>query len=157
MNPKTGICDDSQANCFIDPCDVPDACGEGQKCKANYCGGCHAICSGDPGIATATTATKPATPATFPLDDGSTCEPNAACSSEGSTCASGTETCCGQTFNSMECVCENTFEPKQLPIQTTSHKRAVTELSARSRPPSHCSPFTNPQCVAHQSTSPPSP
>ncbi|KAK1747371.1 hypothetical protein QTG54_001334 [Skeletonema marinoi] len=78
MNPKTGICDDSQANCFIDPCDVPDACGEGQKCKANYCGGCHAICSGDPGIATATTATKPATPATFPLDDGSTCEPNAA-------------------------------------------------------------------------------
>eukprot|EP00984_Skeletonema_dohrnii_P032971 scaffold28185_cov121-Skeletonema_dohrnii-CCMP3373.AAC.12 len=107
MNPKTGICDDSQANCFIDPCDVPDACGEGQKCKANYCGGCHAICSGDPGIATATTATKPATPATFPLDDGSTCAPNAACTSEGSTCASGTETCCGETFNSMECVCEN--------------------------------------------------
>jgi len=110
-NPKTGVCDDSQANCFIDPCDVDGACGEGETCEANYCGGCHAICSGDSGITT--TPTKPNTPPTLPLD-GSTCEPNAACSAEGSTCTSGEETCCGRTYPSIECECADMNENGRL-------------------------------------------
>lgn len=101
-NPKTGVCDDSQANCFIDPCDVDGACGEGETCEANYCGGCHAICSGGSGITT--TPTKPNTPSTLPLDE---CAPNAGCAAEGSTCTSGEETCCGETYPSMKCECSD--------------------------------------------------
>ncbi len=104
-NPKTGVCDDSQFSCFIDPCDVDGACDEGETCEANFCGGCHAICSG--GSGTTTTPTKPYIPPTLPLD-GSTCEPNAACSTEGSICTSGEETCCGKTYASLECECANT-------------------------------------------------
>jgi hypothetical protein len=33
------------------------------------------------------------------------CFINGMCSEEGSTCAIGTETCCGETFDSVECVC----------------------------------------------------
>lgn len=33
------------------------------------------------------------------------CSINGMCSEEGSTCAIGKETCCGETFNSTECVC----------------------------------------------------
>mmetsp|Transcript_3257 Transcript_3257/g.5457 ORF Transcript_3257/g.5457 Transcript_3257/m.5457 type:complete len:800 (+) Transcript_3257:77-2476(+) len=93
MNPKTGVCEDSQAMCFVDPCDdAVSPCGEGETCEANYCGGCHAICSG--GLVTVTAPTRP-----------STCEPNAECFAEGSTCAAGEESCCGVTYNSMECEC----------------------------------------------------
>jgi len=97
LNPKTGGCEDSEVNCFVDPCDVTGACPEGETCEANYCGGCHAICSGD-GTATTTTPTKP---------DGSMCEPNAECFTEGLTCAEGQESCCGKTYNSLECECKN--------------------------------------------------
>ena len=97
MNPKTGVCDDSQANCFVDPCDIDGACNEGETCKPNYCGGCHAICSG--GSTSTTAPTKP-----FASVD-SKCAPNAACNVLGSTCAEGTESCCGETYNSMECEC----------------------------------------------------
>ncbi len=41
----------------------------------------------------------------IPADNSSKCAINGECSEEGSTCAIGTETCCGQTFNSLECEC----------------------------------------------------
>jgi len=31
--------------CVADPCSTPMACESGEECTANYCGGCHAICS----------------------------------------------------------------------------------------------------------------
>lgn len=31
-------------NCFANPCDV-ESCGNGEICSANYCGGCHAVCT----------------------------------------------------------------------------------------------------------------
>lgn len=33
-----------EVNCFVDPCDVNE-CDEGEVCSANYCGGCHAVCT----------------------------------------------------------------------------------------------------------------
>ena len=39
-----------------------------------------------------------------PIDEPS-CEVNAPCKVEGSNCASGTESCCGETYDSLECEC----------------------------------------------------
>lgn len=89
-NPKTGECEDSQALCFNEPCNLAE-CGEGETCENNYCGGCNAVCSG--GL----TTVAPSRP--------STCAPNAECFRAGATCASGEESCCGKTYNSMECEC----------------------------------------------------
>ena len=63
-NPKTGECEPSLSNCFIDPCDNVGACPEGETCTANYCGGCHAICSGDAVAVTKPTTTAAASSAT---------------------------------------------------------------------------------------------
>ncbi|KAL7438243.1 hypothetical protein ACHAXM_006107 [Skeletonema potamos] len=100
LNPKTGECEDSESSCFVDPCNITGACPEGETCVANFCGGCHALCSGS-GEETATT-TSPTKP-----PDGSTCEPDAECFTEGLTCAEGQESCCGKTYNSLECECNN--------------------------------------------------
>lgn len=103
VNPKTGVCEASLSSCFIDPCDESlTPCAEGQSCESNYCGGCHALCSGGE----TTTTVAPTTPAAIP--DDPSCQPNAECFSEGSTCSVGEETCCGQTFESMKCECANT-------------------------------------------------
>ncbi len=101
-NPKSGECELSVSNCFIDPCDNQDACPDGETCTANYCGGCHAICSGDGAV------TKPPTTvaASSNLDGSSeVCEIGAKCSVEGNTCATGKETCCGKTYDSFQCTC----------------------------------------------------
>ncbi|KAL7541858.1 hypothetical protein ACHAXR_011295 [Thalassiosira sp. AJA248-18] len=31
-------------NCLVDPCSVSNNCGEGEVCRANYCGGCNPVC-----------------------------------------------------------------------------------------------------------------
>lgn len=41
-DPK-GMCAD-EVLCLADPCSIPGACGEGEVCSANYCGGCNAVC-----------------------------------------------------------------------------------------------------------------
>jgi len=41
------------------------------------------------------------------VTDPKSCDPFAPCSQEGSTCSKGTESCCGQTFPSMDCQCED--------------------------------------------------
>eukprot|EP00579_Thalassiosira_antarctica_P009098 CAMPEP_0201902378 /NCGR_PEP_ID=MMETSP0902-20130614/54921_1 /ASSEMBLY_ACC=CAM_ASM_000551 /TAXON_ID=420261 /ORGANISM="Thalassiosira antarctica, Strain CCMP982" /LENGTH=1151 /DNA_ID=CAMNT_0048436377 /DNA_START=102 /DNA_END=3557 /DNA_ORIENTATION=- len=33
-----------EVQCLINPCDATTACGEGEVCTANYCGGCHPVC-----------------------------------------------------------------------------------------------------------------
>mmetsp|Transcript_7826 Transcript_7826/g.15970 ORF Transcript_7826/g.15970 Transcript_7826/m.15970 type:complete len:821 (+) Transcript_7826:147-2609(+) len=38
-----GECGDD-VNCFADPCDVQNECGY-EECEANYCGGCHHVCT----------------------------------------------------------------------------------------------------------------
>mmetsp|Transcript_38124 Transcript_38124/g.81340 ORF Transcript_38124/g.81340 Transcript_38124/m.81340 type:complete len:289 (+) Transcript_38124:65-931(+) len=52
-SPVSGQCDD-EVECLLDPCDTNE-CEEGEECDANYCGGCHAICSASMAVADAGT------------------------------------------------------------------------------------------------------
>ena len=42
---SNGTCE-SEVSCFVDPCDV-NQCEDGEVCSANYCGGCHFVCTPD--------------------------------------------------------------------------------------------------------------
>jgi hypothetical protein len=39
-----GVCGAVADHCQVDPCYMT-RCGDGTVCKANYCGGCHAVCT----------------------------------------------------------------------------------------------------------------
>ncbi|KAL9184270.1 hypothetical protein ACHAXT_002356 [Thalassiosira profunda] len=49
--PIAGQCPDPngvcmpEVQCFANPCDVNPPCSDGEVCTANYCGGCHAVCT----------------------------------------------------------------------------------------------------------------
>eukprot|EP00986_Skeletonema_menzelii_P012251 scaffold6677_cov155-Skeletonema_menzelii.AAC.20 len=128
-----GKCDEI-VNCFVDPCDVQEECAYAE-CEANYCGGCHHVCSGNfTKISDEILCLAEWAPVcgddniTYPnsceankanakiLHEGKCkviaivqpeeeCSPGGRCSSEGSSCSVGTETCCGETYDSLKCDC----------------------------------------------------
>jgi hypothetical protein len=78
-----------EVSCFVDPCEV-SSCEAGDECTANYCGGCHAICTPIDGTVTtpipvdATTLSTQTTnsPLGITCGEGECADPDGICADE---------------------------------------------------------------------------